>query len=257
MPLRGSFLYEFSEASGNLSIRWRRGYCRPRLPSHRLDEFPVGYSLAVCSPALPASASPTGSEYALQSSCWSSTFHRTDTSVLTLCVTPGGKRSCPLNIWSTKATPTPTCWWIANAITASLLSGRLPLIRAGKLARVKVLINPALWSIGTNKWSPVRLENRASRGCPILIQKTAWFGRHALPERTAHRVRCADAVPSPRLNHALLAYSLVSTMRHCKRRANTKRQRSSIRSTRHEPESKALTSKLYAVAVFATVVTSA
>ena len=24
MPLRGSFLYEFSEASGNLSIRWRR-----------------------------------------------------------------------------------------------------------------------------------------------------------------------------------------------------------------------------------------
>jgi len=31
---------------------------RPR--SHRLDEFAAGYSLAGCSPALPASASPTG-----------------------------------------------------------------------------------------------------------------------------------------------------------------------------------------------------
>ena len=28
--------------------------------SHRSDEFAVGYSLAVCSPALPASASPAG-----------------------------------------------------------------------------------------------------------------------------------------------------------------------------------------------------
>ena len=35
MPLRGSFLYEFSEASGNLSIRWRRQPCgqRPRSSS--------------------------------------------------------------------------------------------------------------------------------------------------------------------------------------------------------------------------------
>ncbi len=31
---------------------------RPR--SHRLDEFAASYSLAGCSPALPASASPTG-----------------------------------------------------------------------------------------------------------------------------------------------------------------------------------------------------
>jgi len=29
--------------------------------SHRLDEFPTGYSLAGCSPAEPASASPAGS----------------------------------------------------------------------------------------------------------------------------------------------------------------------------------------------------
>ena len=34
-PLRGSFLYEFSKASGNLSIRWRRRPCgqRPRSSS--------------------------------------------------------------------------------------------------------------------------------------------------------------------------------------------------------------------------------
>src|SRR5438445_10263562 len=38
---------------------WRgrnRGYAR----TFRLDESPVGYSLASCSPAVPASASPTG-----------------------------------------------------------------------------------------------------------------------------------------------------------------------------------------------------
>jgi len=34
--------------------------------SHRLDESPVGYSLAGCSPALPASASPTEPQSALK-----------------------------------------------------------------------------------------------------------------------------------------------------------------------------------------------
>jgi len=29
-------------------------------PTHRLDEFPAGYSLAGCAPAEPASASPAG-----------------------------------------------------------------------------------------------------------------------------------------------------------------------------------------------------
>src|SRR4051794_7534395 len=37
--------------------------------AHRLDEFPAGYSLAVCTPARPASASPTAFEYALKSPC--------------------------------------------------------------------------------------------------------------------------------------------------------------------------------------------
>jgi hypothetical protein len=31
-----------------------------RAPTHRLNEFPAGYSFAGCSPAEPASASPTG-----------------------------------------------------------------------------------------------------------------------------------------------------------------------------------------------------
>ena len=63
-----------------------------RAPAHRLDEFPAGYSLAGCAPALPASASPTASEYAVKSSCRSISFQRTANSVLTTCVTRGGKR---------------------------------------------------------------------------------------------------------------------------------------------------------------------
>ncbi len=52
--------------------------------AHRLDEFPAGYSLAGCAPALPASASPTDFEYALKSSCRSIVFHRAVSSVLTV-----------------------------------------------------------------------------------------------------------------------------------------------------------------------------
>src|SRR5271163_2089919 len=39
---------------------WRRGKPLPRLHSHRHDESAAGYSLASCSPAELASASPTG-----------------------------------------------------------------------------------------------------------------------------------------------------------------------------------------------------
>jgi len=62
-------------------------------PAHRLDEFPAGYSLAGCSPAEPASASPAEHQYAVQSFCRSRTFQRTANSVLTVCVRPGGKRN--------------------------------------------------------------------------------------------------------------------------------------------------------------------
>jgi hypothetical protein len=64
-------------------------------PAHRLDEFPAGYSSAGCSPASPASASPTGYEYAVMSSCRSRTFHRTVNCVLTVCVTRGGTFTIP------------------------------------------------------------------------------------------------------------------------------------------------------------------
>ena len=60
-----------------------------------LDEFPVGYSLAGCSPADPASASPTGEHSAVNSSRRSMIFHRTANSVLTVCLTSGGRsNSC-------------------------------------------------------------------------------------------------------------------------------------------------------------------
>src|SRR5215218_443820 len=63
-------------------------------PAHRLDEFPAGYSLAVRTPALSASASPTASEYAVQSSYRSIVFQRTVNSVLTACVRQGGRPNC-------------------------------------------------------------------------------------------------------------------------------------------------------------------
>ena len=62
-----------------------------RAPAHRLDESPAGYSSAVCSPAGTASASPAGSQYAVQSYCRSRIFHRTVNSVLTGCLTSGDK----------------------------------------------------------------------------------------------------------------------------------------------------------------------
>jgi len=54
--------------------------------THRPDEFPAGYSLAGCSPAVLASASPAGIEYAVKSSFRSRDFHRPAYSVLTVCV---------------------------------------------------------------------------------------------------------------------------------------------------------------------------
>ena len=58
--------------------------------AHRLDEFPAGYSLAGCAPAVPASASPTVPEYALKSSRRSIIFHQPVNSVLIVCLTLGG-----------------------------------------------------------------------------------------------------------------------------------------------------------------------
>lgn len=51
---------------GKSIVRWdsrvsgQRSRCRLRASSHRLDESAAGYSLAGCTPAEPASASPAG-----------------------------------------------------------------------------------------------------------------------------------------------------------------------------------------------------
>lgn len=62
-------------------------------PAHRLDEFPAGYSLAGWSPPEPASASPAGHQYAVMPYGRSRDFHRTANSVLTVCLTVGGRRT--------------------------------------------------------------------------------------------------------------------------------------------------------------------
>jgi hypothetical protein len=72
------------------SVRERRQR-RPR--PHRLDEFPAGYSLADCSPAGSASASPTVDHFALKSYRRSILFHRTANSVLTVCLSSGDHRN--------------------------------------------------------------------------------------------------------------------------------------------------------------------
>ena len=75
---------------------WNREQPAGRSLVHRLDEFPAGYSLAGCSPALPASASPAANHSAAKRTRRSMAFHRTATTPLTSCLTPGVHFSrCP------------------------------------------------------------------------------------------------------------------------------------------------------------------
>src|SRR3954471_8068255 len=62
-------------------------------PTHRLAEFPADYSLAGWSPPVPASASPTASEYEAQPLRTSTDFQRMVGCVLTGCFSSGGKRT--------------------------------------------------------------------------------------------------------------------------------------------------------------------
>jgi hypothetical protein len=57
--------------------------------AHRNDEFPAGYSLAGCTPAEPASASPAGAHLARKGFRGTMQFQRTVRSALTVCLTPG------------------------------------------------------------------------------------------------------------------------------------------------------------------------
>ena len=58
---------------------------RPR--PHRFDEFPAGYSLAGCAPALPASTSPAEAHRGARRSGCTIEKQRTVGSVLTVCLT--------------------------------------------------------------------------------------------------------------------------------------------------------------------------
>jgi len=78
-------------------------------PAHRLDEFLAGYSLAGWSPPEPASASPAGPQYAVQSSCRSRDSQRTANSVLTVCVSPGGKPNYVLHVERLQLAVNPRC----------------------------------------------------------------------------------------------------------------------------------------------------
>src|SRR3954468_17489623 len=73
-------------------MRWIREQRNRRSPAHRLDEFPVGYSSASCTPAALASASPTGIHSATQARCRHRGFQPTANSVLTFCATSGDNR---------------------------------------------------------------------------------------------------------------------------------------------------------------------
>jgi len=69
------------------SVPGRPDRDRPR--PHRFDEFPAGYSLVGCAPALPASASPAEAHReAVRSGC-TIEKQRTVGSVLTVCLTRG------------------------------------------------------------------------------------------------------------------------------------------------------------------------
>jgi hypothetical protein len=69
---------------------------RPRPP--RFDEFPAGYSLAGCAPALPASASPAEAHRGARRSSCTIEKQRTVGSVLTVCLTQGDKPSLTFGV---------------------------------------------------------------------------------------------------------------------------------------------------------------
>ena len=78
----------------DLSVRWaNKKTGAPERPCSSSAMSRTGYPSAGCSPAEPASASPTEIHFALQSFCRSRTFHRTANSVLTVCVSRGDKRN--------------------------------------------------------------------------------------------------------------------------------------------------------------------
>ena len=73
-----------------------RGSCRSgarserlHAPTHRLDEFPTGYSSAGWSPPEPASASPAEQKFTMKAAPQPSLFQRMGKSCLAGCLTTG------------------------------------------------------------------------------------------------------------------------------------------------------------------------
>jgi hypothetical protein len=117
-----------------------------------LDEFPVGYSLAGCSPAAPASALPTGGQCAVNSSCRSSNFQRTANSVLTGCLTPGGKRTARTLLLGLRSYGH-MCQsrWLSSASVLHLVRGVFagcyqPLLPAGSSRRYAENLSSDAWA---------------------------------------------------------------------------------------------------------------
>jgi hypothetical protein len=64
MPLRGDFFLMSFKGMGKSIQTIEAPTNNADASTHRLDEFPAGYSLTGCSPALPVSASPADVDHA-------------------------------------------------------------------------------------------------------------------------------------------------------------------------------------------------
>jgi len=140
-------------------------------PTHRLDEFPAGYSLAGCSPAEPASASPADAHSEVQSYRRSSVFHRTATSVLTGCLTPGGRLIACL----TKPRRSMMC---ERSLPITLVRAR-PYRRNFRFARLAIhrarssSVIRAAWLFGSSMNVNLSLNWEAASKPRIVVKKSA------------------------------------------------------------------------------------
>ena len=83
--------------SDGLDLRWSGAQSAPlHAPTHRFDEFPTGYSLAGCSPAEPASASPADEEFTMRAVPQPTIFQQMGKTCLPACLTSGVHRRVSL-----------------------------------------------------------------------------------------------------------------------------------------------------------------
>ncbi len=88
---------------------------RLHAPTHRLDEFPTGYSSAGWSPPEPVSASPAEQKFTMKAAPQPSLFQRMGKPCLTGCLTAGVHRNFPFRPLAVQATP-------SIALNATLIS---------------------------------------------------------------------------------------------------------------------------------------